>query len=206
MRYTGPKNKVARREQTDLGMKTTGTKAHASLLKKLNVRPGQHGAKGRRKISERAKQLREKQKLRFLFGLTETQLKNYFKKAVQKRGNTAEFLGNLLECRLDNVVYRLGFAPTRASARQLVGHRHIKVNKKTLNIASYHVLKSDKVSLGGEKTKQIPYIESHLSNKSIIIPKWLTRKGEEGQVTIDPTDEEIASQVNMRLVIEYYSR
>lgn len=206
MRYTGPKNKVARREQTDLGMKTLGSKAHASLLKRLNVLPGQHGTRTRRKVSERGKQLREKQKLRMLFGITESQLKNYYKKAQQMKGNTSVLLGNFLEQRLDNVVYRLGFAPTRASARQLVSHKHVKVNKKTLNISSYHVTQKDKVSLNSEDTKKIPYIESHLANKSIIIPKWLTKKNEVGQIVSDPTDEEIGNQVNMRSVIEYYSR
>lgn len=206
MRYTGPKNKVARREQTDLGMKTLGSKAHASLLKRLNVLPGQHGTRTRRKVSERGKQLREKQKLRMLFGITESQLKNYYKKAQQMKGNTSVLLGSLLEQRLDNVVYRLGFAPTRASARQLVSHRHVKVNKKTLNISSYHVTQKDKVSLNSDDTKKIPYIESHLANKSIIIPKWLTKKSEVGQIVSDPTDEEIGNQVNMRSVIEYYSR
>ena len=206
MRYTGPKNKAARREQTDLGMKTLGSKAHASLLKRLNVLPGQHGIKTRRKVSERGKQLREKQKLRVLFGITEKQLKNYYKKAQQMKGNTSVIIGNLLEQRLDNVVYRLGFAPTRASARQLVGHRHVKVNNKVLNVSSYHVAHKDKVSLKSEATEKIPYIESHLANKSIIIPKWLTKKADHGQIVADPTDEEIRNLVNMRSVIEYYSR
>ncbi len=123
MRYTGPRNKIARREGVDLGLKTPGSKSHARLLKKLNILPGQHGIKGRKKLSERGRQLREKQKLRFMFGITEKQLKKYFLQASEKKGNTAIFLSRFLELRLDNIVYRLGFAPTRPCARQLVSQR-----------------------------------------------------------------------------------
>src|SRR5437016_5710209 len=130
MRSLESKNKTARREGMDLGLKTSGSKSHASLLKRINVLPGQHGARGRRKVSEHGKQLREKQKLRFIFGITEKQLKKYFTLAKKKKGNTALFLSLYLEKRLDNVVYRLGFAPTRASARQLITHGHMRVNAK----------------------------------------------------------------------------
>src|SRR3989338_1026851 len=134
MRYTGPRNRISRREGMDLGLKTPGSKSHASLLKKMNVLPGQHGTRGRRKVSEYGKQVREKQKLRYMFGITEKQLKNYFQKAVKKTGNTGEYLSQYLEQRLDNVVYRLGFAPTRSAARQLVSHRHVRINDKILSI------------------------------------------------------------------------
>ncbi len=206
MRYTGPRNKMARREGTDLGLKTPGTKGHASLLRKLNVLPGQHGTKGRRKQSERAKQLREKQKLRAIFGLTESQLKQYFKKAKRIKGNTGLILSQLLERRLDNIIYRLGFTPTRASSRQLISHRHIKVSGKILNIPSYKVSLNEQISFTNEKSKKIPYIEATLSNKTIIIPSWLEKKEDFGQLIKEPTNEEIEKQVNLRSVIEFYSR
>ena len=130
MRYTGARNRLSRREGIDLGLKTPGSKNHARLLKKLNVLPGQHGTRGRRKVSDYAKQLREKQRLRFMFGVTNSQLKKYFKNAIVKKGNTAYYLAQYLEQRLDNIVYRIGLAPTRPAARQLVTHGHIKVGDK----------------------------------------------------------------------------
>lgn len=206
MRITGPKNKIARREGMDLGLKTVGTKSHASLLRKLNILPGEHGTRGRRKQSERGKQLREKQKLRFLFGITETQLKNYFNQAKKIKGNTSLILSKLLERRLDNIVYRLGLAPTRASARQLVSHRHIKIDDKIVNIPSYQVSISHKITLANEKTLKMPIVEASLSNKDIVLPKWLQRKNNTGTLVSDPSSDEIEKQVNLRLVIEFYSR
>ncbi len=206
MRYTGPKNRIARREATDLGLKTIGSKSHARLLKKLNVLPGQHGTRGRRKVSERGFQLREKQKLRAIFGLTERQLKNYFHQAVEKKGNTALFVAQLLEKRLDNVVYRLGFAPTRAAARQLVSHGHINVNGRKVTIPSYQVKPDKAVTFKDEKTIKIPYIDKVLTNKDILIPAWLEKQATVGKLITTPTTDEISKQVNLRLVIEYYSR
>ena len=206
MRYTGPKNRIARREGTDLGLKTPGSKSHARLLNKLNVLPGQHGVRTRRKISERGLQLREKQKLRFIFGLSEKQLKNYFKKSVIKKGNTALELSQFLESRLDNIVYRLGFAPTRASARQLITHGHIAINDKKLTIPSYQLQIGQKVSFLNEKTLKIPYIEKTLANKDVIIPIWLEKKAVAGKLTSVPLMDELSKQLNLRLIIEYYSR
>ena len=207
MRYLGPKNRIARREGIDLGLKTPGSKSHARLLKKLNVPPGQHGGNTRRrKISERAVQLREKQKLRFLFGLTERQLKNYFKKAVFKKGNTALYVSQYLEKRLDNIVYRLGMAPTRAAARQLISHGHVAINDKKMAVASYQVRVGDKVSYKKEATMKIPYVEKTLANKDIIVPSWLEKKAVAGRLTAEPSIDEIGKQINLRLIIEYYSR
>lgn len=206
MRYTGPRNKIARREGMDLGLKTVGTKSHAQLLKRLNIPPGQHGVKGRRKFSERGEQLREKQKLRFMFGITESQLRKYMKMASKKKGNTAVFLCSFLEQRLDNIVYRLGFAPTRACARQLVSHRHILVNGKKINIPSYQVKVNEVISFASEKITKVPAIEKALMNKDIIIPHWLERKGLRGKLISLPDQTEIEKQINLRLVIEYYSR
>lgn len=206
MRYLGPKNRLARREGVDLGLKTPGSKSHAQLLRKLNIRPGQHGAKSRRKVSDRAMQLREKQKLCFIFGLTEKQLKKYFKTASVKKGNTALYVGQFLEKRLDNIVYRLGFAPTRAAARQMVRHGHISINDKKLTIPSYQVHLNDMIGFAKENSQKIPYIEKSLTNKDIIIPSWLERKATMGKLVAEPTNEEIEKQVNLRLTIEYYSR
>ncbi len=206
MRYTGPKNKVSRRENTDLGLKTTGSKAQASLLKKINILPGQHGTRYRRKQSEHARQLREKQKLRFLFGVTEKQLKGYFDTASRRRGNTAIFLGELLERRLDNIVYRLGFAPTRAAARQLVSHGHVSVNDKVLDIPSYLVKEGEKITFANDKSKKIPYIEEFRGQNDITIPEWVELKKDSGTLSKTPDNSIIEQQVNLRLVIEFYSR
>lgn len=206
MRIIGAKNKQSRREGIDLGLKTPGSKAHASLLRKMNVLPGQHGTKRRRKQSERSRQLREKQKLRFLFGITEKQLKKYFERSISRRGNTGVILSQLLEKRLDNIVYRLGFTPTRPSARQLVSHKHIKVNDKIVNIASYQVAINDAIGFEGEKITKIPAVEASLSNKDTLIPKWLERKNMHGKVVAEPTSEDIEKQVSLRSVIEFYSR
>jgi len=208
MRYTGPRNKVSRREGVDLGLKTPGTKGHATLLKKLTLKPGQHGmgTRKRKKQSERGKQLREKQKLRFMFGVTETQLKNYYNESVNTKGNTGVILGQLLEQRLDNVIYRLGFAPTRASSRQLVNHGHVVVDSNVVSIASYRVKVGDKVAFKGDKAAKIPYIETQMANETQIVPDWLERKADKGKVAKMPDSQNIEKQVNMRSVIEFYSR
>ena len=116
-----------------------------------------------------------KQKLRFMFGITEKQLKTYFKKASMKKGNTALYLSQYLERRLDNIIFHLGFAPTRAAARQLVNHGHIAINKKKVSIASYQLRVGEEVSFADEKATKIPYIESSIGNKDIILPIWLEK-------------------------------
>lgn len=206
MRYTGPKNRLARQQMIDLGLKTPGSKSHARLLKKLNVTPGQHGLRTRRKFSEHAYQLKEKQKLKIMFGLSESQLKKYFQIAVSKKGNTALFLSKLLEKRLDNLVFRLGFAPTRAAARQLVNHGHFMLNSKKNSIPSCQVKINDLITFSDDQTAKIPYIEQNLANKDLLLPGWLEKKGLTGKLTLEPTAEEIEKQINLRLVIEFYSR
>lgn len=206
MRYIGPKNRIARRQGADLGMKTLGSKSHARLLKKLNVLPGQHGTRGRRKVTEYGAQLKEKQKLRYMFGITESQLKKYFLAGIKKKGNTALHLTKSLESRLDNVVYRLGFAPTRAAARQLVNHGHFKVNGKLVTIPSYQTKNNDVISFASEKSAKIPYIEKNLNNKDIILPSWLEKKATVGKIIGEPDIDDIKNLINLRLVIEYYSR
>lgn len=205
MRYLESKTKLTRKLGIDLGLKTAGTKSHLRLLKRLSIPPGQSKI-GRKKITEYGLQLKEKQKLKFMFGVSEKQLKSYFKLASNKKGNTAVFLCQFLEKRLDNVVYRLGFSPTRASARQLICHRHIKVNDKVVSIPSYQVKVGDTISFSKEKTSKIDYISRMLNNNDYLIPKWLERKGEVGKVVSEPESIDIEKQINLRSIVELYSR
>jgi small subunit ribosomal protein S4 len=133
-------------------------------------------------------------------------LKNYYNEAVNTKGNTGVILGQLLEQRLDNVIYRLGFAPTRASARQLVNHGHVAVEFKVVSVASYRVTAGEKISFNKEKTTKIPYIETQMANETLIVPEWLERKATQGKVVKMPDSQSIEKQVNMRSVIEFYSR
>lgn len=208
MRYTGPKNRLARREGIDLGLKTPGTKGYSRLLQKLTIPPGQkgEGKLAKKKLTEYGNQLRETQKLKRLYGITQKQMKNYFKKASQKLGNTADYLIQLLERRLDNVVYKLGFAPTRSSARQLVTHGHIKVNDKRITIPSYLVKVNDFIAFYKANSMKIPYISQMLEKKDFIIPAWLERKGAVGKVVKLPTKEEVKDNINLQAVIEFFSR
>jgi len=206
MRYTGPRNRLARREGQDLGLKTTGSKSHASLLRRLNIRPGQRAHARFRKSTEYGQQLREKQKIKHIYGLSESQLRRYFDRADRLVGNTAHLMVQQLEVRLDNVVYRLGLAPTRAAARQLVNHGHVLVNNKKSSIASYQIKIGDTISFKKEKTAKIPYISEILVKKDIEAPKWLDRKATAGKVVELPQLEDFRDAVNLQAVIEFYSR
>ena len=157
-------------------------------------------------MSERGNQIRETQKLRFMFGVTAKQLKNYFKKAVSTKGNTALYLCTLLESRLDNTVYRLGFTPTRASARQLTTHGHITINGKVLNIPSYQVQVGDVITFKAEKAQKIPAILKMLEIKDLMIPHWLDRQAIIGKLLEKPNMDALKDQIDLRLVIEYFSR
>lgn len=204
-RYTGPKNRLARRDGIDLGMKTPGTHAHAALLRRLNVPPGQHGVKSRRKPSEYAVQLREKQKARHLYGILERQFRNYYKHAMKVKGNTGEALLQQLERRLDNILYRLTLAPTRAAARQLITHGHALVNNKKMTIPSY-LLKIDDVVTLNSKGLAVPAIKKLIDEKNPLLPPWLERKGPVGRLIKIPDRSEIGGDVNEQLIVEYYSR
>lgn len=206
MRHTGSKNKLARREGIDLGLKTPGSKAQASLLRRLNITPGQHGASRKRKVTDYGSQLREKQKLKRIYGVSETQMHNYYKKANKMEGNTAEILIQLLERRLDNAVYKLKLAPTRASARQLVNHGHVTVNKKKVSIASYQIGIGDTIAFRTEKTVKIPAIAEITAKKDDAPVAWMKRKGETGKVESIPPLSEFAEDVVLQSVIEFYSR
>ena len=198
MRYTGPKNRLSRREGVDLFGK-------GNRLRRLNVPPGMHGQKGTRKMSEYGRQLREKQKVKRMYGLMERQLRKYIGQALKTLGNTTNVLFALLERRLDNVVFRLGFAPTRPAARQIVSHRHVLVNGKKVNIPSYQVAIGETISLSTSGMKN-PQVRETFAEKSAIIPKWLEKKAAVGRIAGLPGRDEIESDINEQLIVEYYSR
>jgi len=204
-RYTGPKCKLARREGTDLFLKSA--RRGLDTKRKLDVRPGQHGAKMTR-VSEYGHQLREKQKIRRIYGVLERQFRNYFEKAAQKKGATGEVLLQLLESRLDNVVYRMGFASTRAEARQLVSHKAIEVNGKPVNIPSYLLRASDTVTVREKSRAQLRIKSSLDLAEANGFPSWVEvdPKNFKGVFKSLPDRAEIASDVNEQLVVELYSK
>lgn len=204
-RYIGPKNKLARREGIDLGLKTPGSSAHASLLRRLKIKPGQHGQKIFTKLSSYGQQLREKQKVKRIYGILEKQFKRYYQRAAKFKGITAEQLLRYLEQRLDNVAYRLNFVPTRTAARQIVSHGHILVNGQKVDIPSYQVKKGQVISLK-QRALKIPIVKKALEEKGGIVPRWLKRRGPAGKVVSLPRKEDIAEDINEQLIIEYYSR
>ena len=199
-RYTGPKSKISRK----YGEPIFGdTKA----LEKKPHPPGQHGRGRRRKKSEYAIQLAEKQKAKYLYGILEKQFRNMFDKASRKDGVTGENLLQLLEARLDNVVYRLGIAPTRRSARQLVTHKHITVNGNLVNIPSFTLKEGDMVAVR-EKSKSLTAISSSIQNKNANKYKWLEwdEKSLLGKLVTYPDRESIPENINEQLIVELYSK
>jgi small subunit ribosomal protein S4 len=201
-RYTGPKTKVSRRYNVLLA-------GSAKSFERKNYPPGMHGPKGsRRKISDYALALAEKQKLRFQYGVLERQFRRYFATASSKRGVTGELLLQLLETRADNVVYRLGFAKTRAAARQMVSHGHVFVNGRKLNVASANLRVGDKIEIK-EKPGSRRLAQKNVELTQIVpTPDWLSsdREALTGAVVRIPTREEINPVVNEQLVVELYSR
>jgi small subunit ribosomal protein S4 len=204
-RYIGPKCKLSRREGTDLFLKSARRSLDTKC--KLDSRPGQHGAKSTR-ISEYGTQLREKQKIRRMYGVLERQFRNYFDKAIGKRGATGEVLLQMLESRLDNVVYRMGFASTRAEARQLVSHRAIEVNGKPVNIPSYLLRATDVVSVREKARAQLRIKASLDLAEQNGFPSWVEvdPKNFKGTFKQLPDRAEFASDVNEQLVVELYSK
>jgi small subunit ribosomal protein S4 len=199
-RYTGPKNKLARKIGEDLGLKTNALK----VAKRLMILPGQHGARGRRKISDYGKQLKEKQKVKYIYGILEKYLKKQYTEASKNPTATGAALLSLLERRLDNVVYRLGWSPTRSAARQLVGHSHIQVNGKKMNIPSYQVHVDDVINIKGKSTKS-PLLVERLKEASSTVG-WLESKGAAAKVIKLPVREDIGENIVEQLIVEYYSR
>jgi small subunit ribosomal protein S4 len=201
-RYTGPKSRISRR----YGVALFGP---SKSLERKNYPPGMHGPKGsRRKQSDYATALAEKQKLRYQYGLMERQFRRYFQTALRKRGVTGETLLQMLETRLDNVVYRLGFANSRGSARQLVAHGHVTVNNRKVNVASY-TLKAGDVIVIKDKPGSRRLVTRNLELTQIQpVPDWLVADKDQfqGKVMRVPSREEIAPIVNEQLVVELYSR
>ena len=202
-RYLGPKIRVMRREGVDLGLKSV---LKVNALKRLTVPPGMHGPKGQKKLSSYGLQLREKQKVRFMYGMTERQFARFFALASKKRGARGELFLQLLERRLDNVLYRLGFALTRAAARQLVSHGHVYIDGKRVNIPSFLVSPGMVVTLS-EKAASIPVVRMALEAvKEDDVPSWLSRQAIVGKVVSLPTRSDAPQDIDESLIVEYYSR
>jgi small subunit ribosomal protein S4 len=204
-RYLGPKLKLSRREGTDLFLKS-GVRPIDSKCKIDNA-PGQHGAR-RGRLSDYAVQLREKQKVRRFYGVLEKQFRNYYKKADRQKGATGENLLVLLESRLDNVVYRMGFGSTRAEARQLVSHKGVLVNGKLVNIASYSVKPEDRISLSQSARQQLR-VQSALqlaSQRAEVSWVDVDASSFEGVFKRAPDREELPTEINENLIVELYSQ
>lgn len=199
-RYTGPKSKIARK----FGEPIFGAD---KVLSKKNYAPGQHGNNKRRKSSEYGIMLAEKQKAKYTYGVLERQFRNLFSKAERKEGITGVVLLQLLEGRLDNVVYRLGIAPTRAAARQLVSHRHIVVNGKVVNIPSYAVKTGDVVGVR-ERSKSLEVIENSLAGFNHAKYSWLEwdEAQKVGKFMSVPAREDIPENIKEQLIVELYSK
>ena len=206
-RYIGPKCKLMRREGVDLNLKS----ARRSLDTKCKIEnvPGQHGSAARKpRLSDYGMQLREKQKLRRTYGVLEKQFRNYYKEASRLKGSTGENLLQLLESRLDNVVYRMGFGSTRAEARQLVSHKAIMVNGKIVNIPSYKVKQEDVVSVREKSRKQARINEAMALAEQGGFPDWISvDPGKfEGTFKALPMRSELPPDINESLVVELYSK
>ena len=204
-RYLGPKCKLSRREGTDLFLKSSVRPLESKC--KLEVPPG--GAPQRRpRVSDYGLQLREKQKLRRMYGVLERQFHNYYKKAAQKKGSTGENLLQLLEGRLDNVVYRMGFASTRAEARQLVGHKGIVVNGDVVNIPSYQVAPGDEIVVREKAKKQLRVQNALQIASQVGFPEWVDvdQSKMTGVLKQLPERDDILPDINENLVVELYSK
>jgi len=206
-KYIGPKCKLMRREGADLSLKSSRRAVETKC--KIDNPPGMHGAGTRRpRVSDHGLQLREKQKLRRIYGVLEKQFRNYYQEASRLKGSTGENLLQLLEARLDNVVYRMGFGSTRAEARQLVSHKAIMVNGKNVNVASYVVRPADVVSVREKSRKQARIVESMSLAEQIGFPDWIdvNHSQFEGTFKAFPLRSELPPDINEQLVVELYSK
>jgi len=207
-RYIEPSCRLCRRERQKLFLKGTKCFTEKCPVERRGYPPGQHGQSRRQKISEYGVQLREKQKIRRMYGLMEKQFRNYFDKALHQTGRTGESLVKLLERRLDNVVYRLGFAPSRKSARQLVTHGHLMVNNRIVSAPSYTVKPGDVVQVR-EKSKKLEMIHSSMKRvKDNMLPSWLNldKASMIGTFLHVPERADIPLGANEQLVVELYSK
>ncbi|MEI7536171.1 MAG: 30S ribosomal protein S4 [Comamonadaceae bacterium] len=205
-RYLGPKAKLSRREGTDLFLKSArrsiGDKA------KFDSKPGQHGRTSGARTSDYGLQLREKQKVKRMYGILEKQFRRYFEEADSRKGNTGANLLSLLESRLDNVVYRMGFGSTRAEARQLVSHKALTVNGKAVNIPSFMVKAGDVIAVREKSKKQNRVVEALQLAQQVGMPSWVEVNIEkaEGVFKSVPDRDQFAADVNESLIVELYSR
>jgi small subunit ribosomal protein S4 len=205
-RYLGPKCKLSRRQGMDLGLKSRSRAIETKC--QLEKPPGQHGENRGRRMSDYALQLREKQKLRYIYGVLERQFRNYYKEAARLKGATGENLLQLLERRLDNVVYRMGFGCTRAEARQLVSHKAILLNGKCMNIPSHLVSKDDIISVRDKSKKQVRVQDSLAIAEQLGFPEWVEVdvKKMEGKLQSIPERNDLSADINESLVVELYSK
>ncbi len=206
-RYIGPTCKLARREGTDLYLKSPARAVETKC--KLDQKPGVHGASRRARLSDYAVQLREKQKVRRIYGILEKQFRNYYKKSASMKGATGENLLRLLESRLDNVVYRSGLAVTRAQARQLVSHKAILVNGSSCNIPSYNVQPGDVISVREKSRNQLRIQEAiNIAQEMDLIAPWIEfdSKKMEGVFKSAPDRADLTSEINENLIVELYSK
>ena len=204
-RYLGPKCKLSRREGTDLFLKSRARPLESKC--QLDKIPGEQGAKAKR-LSDYAVQLREKQKLRRIYGVLEKQFRRYYQEANRRRGSTGENLLKLLECRLDNVVYRMGFGSTRNEARQLVSHKSILVNGKPVNIPSYQVKPADIIAIREKSRKQLRIQDALNVAEQYGLPEWVevNSKKMEGIFKSVPERSDLPQEINEQLVVELYSK
>lgn len=200
-RYTGPTTRINRRFSQAIFAPTKAFERKPHL-------PGQHGPRLRRKLSDYAIGLNEKQKLRYMYGMTEKQFRLTFERAKSKRGVTGEIFLQMLECRLDNVVYRLGLAKSRAAARQFVGHGHIVVNGKKTDIASFSVKESDEIEVRERTSSRQLATQSLEGSQARIVPEWLNLNTDSLKATVNriPSVDETEQSINVQLIVEYYSR
>jgi len=206
-RYIGPTCKLSRREGVDLGLKSPARSLDSKC--KLEQPPGQHGASRRQRLSDYALQLREKQKVRRMYGVLERQFRNYYKKAAQRKGATGENLLLLLEGRLDNIVHRMGFAVTRAQGRQLVSHRLIEVNGKVVNIPSYQVSAGDRIAVREKARNHLRIKEAvEIARDLDLVSPWLEVDSDklEGVVKSLPERDDLPPDINENLIVELYSK
>jgi len=204
-RYLGPKCKLSRREGTDLFLKSRARPLESKC--QIDKTPGLQGTRPGR-LSDYALQLREKQKLRRIYCVLEKQFRKYYKEAARRKGATGENLLQILECRLDNVVYRMGFGSTRNEARQLVSHKSILVNGKSVNIPSYQVQPSDTIAIREKSKKQLRIQSSLDLAEQYGLPDWVdvNSKSMEGVFKSVPERSELPSEINEQLVVELYSK
>ena len=203
-RYIGPKAKIARK----FGENIFGNAKITKILERKNYSPGQHGQSRRRRPSNYGLQLKEKQKIKYMYGLLERQFRIFFQKADKMSGETGLNLLQILECRLDNVIYRLGFSPTRAAARQMVNHKHFLVNGKSVNIPSYLVKENDQIGVRSKSRKLAVIHDSVKQVRGDLDSGWLSldKASLSGMVTKLPEKEDFDATLKVQMVVELYSK